>query len=409
MPLVPSDNANTPAAPQPPSRPVRAVMTIATSQQEAKQKVLAEAPDVRVLRSRKINLDGIAVMLGKPLDQHWAVVVAPADYEDPPDEAPDPLPEDVCERDAQIFYLRMAVDPSRAASGVIEQFPCPSCGETVHRKLPVPSRPPQTVNCRCEHCRMPLTRPARSLRWELLHSTSTEPVPCIFDGVVDQSHEHAIPLWVSERLGVRAMLPVKHAFVHPGPVRRRQPISFASYRTQGFCGDCNKHFGLLEDDVSPTLEEMARGHEVVLDAARQKTLALWANKTAFALRVAENQHDLPFARDQLDAVRGGEVAPRTWVGFFLWSGGPLVGTGTGRIIGNPEQHAYFAFLTFAQFGFCVTAVTESLTASQRIAADVDRVAQIWPPRYPHLTWPWPPLDNRVTERLMRVVPVVADP
>jgi hypothetical protein len=35
-----------------------------------------------------------------------------------------------------------------------------------------------------------------------------------------------------------------------------------------------------------------------------------------------------------------------------------------------------------------------------------RIAQVWPPKYPHLTWPWPPLDNRMTGHLMRIVPVI---
>ncbi len=395
-------------APAPASTPaVRAVMAVAATQHEAERQVLAEAPRLQVLRSREINLEGVIAMLGKPLDKHWAVVVAPHDYVEPANEASDPAPEERCERDAQIFYLRLAVDPLRAASGVVEEFPCPACGETVHLELSVLSSPPRAVSCQCEHCRTPLTRRAGSLQWVLLPSNATAPVRCIFDGIIDNCHEHAIPLWVSKRLGVRAMLPVESAFVHPGSVRRRHPISFASYRTQGFCCGCNAHFGVLEDEVSPTLEAMARGHEVVLDAGVQQRLALWANKTAFALRVAENQRDLPFARDQLVAVRAGEVAPRTWIGFFSWNGGPVVGTGTGRIISRSDQQVYFAILMFAKFGFCVTAVTEPLTRSQQIGADVDRVAQIWPPRYTSLTWPWPPLDDRATERLMNVIPVTA--
>jgi hypothetical protein len=163
-----------------------------------------------------------------------------------------------------------------------------------------------------------LTRPAKSLAWEILPPNSTQPVPCIFCGVIDDSHEHAIPKWISERLGLRTMLRVEDAFIRPGPARRRQPISFASYTTRGFCHGCNKHFGLLEDEVAPTLEPMARGRDLTLNAATQQTLALWANKTAFALRTAENKLDLPFAQDQLQAVRQGMVAPRTWVGFFSW-------------------------------------------------------------------------------------------
>lgn len=383
-------------------------MTVAPTQEEAEQSVLREAPQMRVLRSREINLDGIAPMLTSTLDRHWAVVVAPADFDESQDQLSDPLPEDVCERDTQVLYLRLAVDPLRAATGTLEEFACPACGETVHLELPVPSRPPKAVNRQCPHCRNPLTQPVNALAWEVLPPNSTPPVPCIFCGVIDDSHEHTIPSWISQRLGVKTMLRVEDASVHPGPARRRQPISFASHTTQGFCDSCNKHFGLLEDKVAPTLEAMARGHDLVLDAAQQQTLALWANKTAFALRVAENKEDLPFARDQLQAVRQGMVAPRTWVGFFSWKGEPVVATGTGRLTtASQVQHIYFAMLAFAQVGFCVTAVAEPLSEARGIAADVNPIAQLWPPRYPRLTWPWPPLDNRVVPRLMHLVPLSA--
>lgn len=306
----------------------------------------------------------------------------------------DPSPEDVCERNAQIFYLRLAVDPTRVVSGSIEEFPCPACGLTVHLELPASSGPSKATNCQCEHCGTPLTRPAKAACWEVLPPNKTPPAPCIFCGVIDRSHEHAIPDWIGKQLGVRTMLQVEDAWIHPGSPRRRQPISFASYKTQGFCHGCNQHFGLLEDKVGPTLRAMARGEDIELDEAALAMLALWANKTAFALRVAENKADLPFAPDQVRAVRAGIAAPRTWVGFFSWNGSPVVATGTGRLM-TPDgvQRLYVAVLAFAQVGLTVTAVTDPLTETQRIHSDVDRIAQVWPPKHPRLTWPWPPLDN----------------
>jgi hypothetical protein len=384
-------------------------MIIAATQAEAEQKLLHEAPQMRVLRSREINLDGIAAMLNRSLDKHWAVVFAHRDHGENDEPGQGPSPEDVLEREWQVRYLQLAVDPMRAATGTIDQFPCPACGETVRLQLPVPTRSPKALNRQCPHCRTPLTRPAKSLAWEILPPNSTQPVPCIFCGVIDDSHEHAIPKWISERLGLRTMLRVEDALIHPGPARRRHPISFASHTTRGFCHGCNKHFGLLEDEVAPTLEAMARGRDLTLNAAMQQKLALWANKTAFALRTAENKLDLPFAQDQLQAVRQGMVAPRTWVGFFSWRGEPVLATGTGRLTtGAGAQHLYLAMLTFANVGFCVTAVTQPLVGNQRISADVNNpVAQLWPERYPTLSWPWPPVDNRIVPRLLELVPLTA--
>lgn len=99
--MMPSDNTSTSLAARPPSPTVRAVMTIAASQREAEQKVLAGASHLRVLRPRRINLDGIAVMLSKPLDQHWAVVVAQLTTKTRPTRRQTPRLRRVSERDAR--------------------------------------------------------------------------------------------------------------------------------------------------------------------------------------------------------------------------------------------------------------------------------------------------------------------
>lgn len=384
---------------------VRAVAAVAPTQREAEEQVLQQAPHMRVLRSREINLSGPAALLGRDLGRHWAVVVADPCSEEEEREPGEPSPEEVCERNTQVTWLRLAADPHRVMTGEILQFPCPACEKTIDLMLPAPADPPKAVNRQCPHCRTPITRPSGALLWEVLESTSTPPGPCIFDGVVDDSHEHAIPEWVGKNLGIKEMMPVEDANVYPGPNRRRHPISFARHTTQAFCADCNEQFGHLEQEVSPILEEMARGHDVELDKSVQQRLALWANKTAFALRAAENKADLPFAADQLQAVRGGDVAPRTQVGFFTWAGGPKIATGTGRIVGPPAQLVYFAILTFGQLGFHVVAVADPLTPDQQLAAEINGVAQFWPPKYPTLPWPWPPMEDRLIPRLMEAVPV----
>ncbi len=113
----------------------RGVMAVAETQGEAEDQVLDGHPQIRVLRSREINLDGLP---GKPLPKHWAVVV---EHCDPEREAELPQhedPEEEAERSARQTYLAMSMHPEMLISGSIEQFACPACGKEIRIELPAP-------------------------------------------------------------------------------------------------------------------------------------------------------------------------------------------------------------------------------------------------------------------------------
>jgi hypothetical protein len=93
--------------------------------------------------------------------------------------------------------------------------------------------------------------------------------------------------------------------------------------------------------------------------------------------------------------------PAHEVGFFSWTGGPDVATGTGRLTAATTtdiQHLDFARLTFGEFGFCVTAVTEPLVENDEWRPTLIASPKSGRRNTPSLTWRWAPLDNRATER-----------
>lgn len=82
----------------------RGVLTVAETQKEAEQQVLAEAPGIQILRSREIDLSGLPPLRSGPLTEHWVVVVQ---HPDPDKEAKLPQhddPEDHCERETRLLY-----------------------------------------------------------------------------------------------------------------------------------------------------------------------------------------------------------------------------------------------------------------------------------------------------------------
>jgi hypothetical protein len=117
----------------------RGVMAIAETRDEAERQVFGAAIQVRILRSREIDMGGLPPLQG-PLRRHWVVVV---EHPDPDEEAKLPQhedPETHCERETRLMYLKLAVDPMLLVTGSVEQFACPACAASIEIKLPPPVR-----------------------------------------------------------------------------------------------------------------------------------------------------------------------------------------------------------------------------------------------------------------------------
>ncbi|MEA2333126.1 MAG: hypothetical protein QOH58_3264 [Thermoleophilaceae bacterium] len=236
---------------------------------------------------------------------------------------------------------------------------------------------------------------------------------CIFCGAKANSREHAIPHWISKRLGVKDFLPADTAFVGGRLQRRKQPISFASYRAHTLCRPCNKHFKHLEDDVIDLLVPMARGRVVSLGYDSQALLALWASKTAatvIATTAPELREVMPM--DHRRSIRvDGRPSEEIFVGYFPWRGSPIVSAGQGVLMRNMDpatrHEMYGAILTFKQLGFYVLGFIDELRAGTTIDGNRPPMIQFWPNSQGLVHWPpeGPAVTNTNTRDLLAFVPL----
>jgi hypothetical protein len=383
-------------------------MTIAETQDEAERSVVRSAPQLRVLRSREIDLSGLPPLRSGPLPRHWVVVV---ELEDPEVEATLPQhadPEDVCERETRLLYLKMATDPELLTTGMIEQFPCPACSSGVRFELPPPRESRYPLNRQCPDCRAHLRKDRAGASWVEVEHEHTAYPSCVFCGAPANSREHVVPAWISKRFGITELLSAEDAFI-VGGTRPTQPISFASYRARVMCHDCNRHFKHLEDAVIPLLVPMGRGLTLSLNRESQRLLALWATKTAVALMAARPDEDNRRLRTQGQAIRQGEVPADSWVAYLSWHGGPIISTGYGEAVARelhmPASEMYGVILTFAGVGFCVISILDGVPAGVTIGGSPQPLRQCWPIRLPYLDWSPPTVDNHILQTLLGFVPL----
>jgi predicted RNA-binding Zn-ribbon protein involved in translation (DUF1610 family) len=388
----------------------RGAMAIAETREEAEQQFLKGASQLRVLRSREIDLSGLPPLAGG-LPKHWVVVVEHSDPEEEAKLEQHEDPEEHCERATRQMYLSIATDPDLLVTGVIEQFTCPACGEEIQIELPAPRQRRDPGHSDCPECGTHLARSHTGDGWEVFDPPPKTPVACIFCEAKADSMEHVIPGWISRQLGIRK-------YLYPdGPPRRgdvgraSQPISFASFRARIFCKGCNRHFKDLEDDVIPLIVAMARGRSVSLDRETQALLARWAGKTAIALLATDPKlrQVVPVQHRRLIREEG-RLANDIVVGLFTWRGEPVISIRHGGITSrrgeNPGRSAYAALLAFAGFGFFVTGSSDPVGPGEVIDAERPPMHQFWPPRTPLFHWP-PRMaaDERIVPHLDRWVPL----
>jgi hypothetical protein len=386
----------------------RGLFALGETQEDAERRVRDAVPQMRILRSRRISLAGLPPLpTSGPLENPWVVVV---EHTDPAEEAKLPQdedPEGEVERSTRELYLNLATDPQALVTGVHEGFDCPACSARIEVHLPPPRQIRFEDHTRCPECDALLVRPKGRLTWEA-PQLRRKPVPvCAFCGDKADSMEHAIPAWISKRLGIKEELSAEDAFIAGGARRRKQPISFGSHRAPVMCKPCNTHFKDLEDRVIPLLVPMAKGNTLALGSESQALLALWANKTAIALLAAEDASAVPVAHGC--TVRNeGRVADETWVAFFPWRGGPLLSTSTGSVAirGAGDRDCYAVLLGFRAVALYVIGFDEALPSGVALAGDPSPLRQFWPPQHEMIEWPpAPAADNTILPGLFGFVPL----
>jgi hypothetical protein len=156
------------------------------------------------------------------------------------------------------------------------------------------------------------------------------------------------------------------------------------------------------------LVPMAKGMAMGLDLTSRQLLALWATKTAVALIAGTDGLGEVVPIGHRRAIRNDAQVPRdVFVAFFRWAGGPIVATGSPSLHSETDHHeAYGAMLTFAQVGFYVVGLRDSLASHEIIDGDGPQVRQFWPSVDRLITWPpLHGLDNTRLPRLLSFAPI----
>lgn len=225
---------------------------------------------------------------------------------------------------------------------------------------------------------------------------------------------------MAKQLGIRLMM--GSIRIGHGLAQRKQPVSFASHRARVFCASCNAHFKHLEDAVIPFIVPMARGRALALATEAQTTLALWAAKTALALRAASFQGTDEFVpQAHRDAVRYQAQPPGPmYVGYFPWRGDTAalhMDDGTVVAVPNPADRlpaqelplaSYNVVFAFGQMGFKVTGFVQRISPFDRIGSTSPRIAQFWPQRLGSLFWPPPgtPANSSEFDDIVDFTPIL---
>ncbi len=388
----------------------RGIWITGESLEEARDQLLDETSEIRIVSAREIDLSGLPELRSGPLPRHWVFVY---EHEDPDVEARLPHhedPEGECERGVRQMYLSMAIKPDLLLTGQREGFTCPACEANVWFDLPPPREHVDSNHRDCPECGTHLHRDnSGDGRWTVFIPPSKPEKLCIFCGARADSMEHVIPAWISKRLGIKEIIEMDGS-IQIGRKPRTQPISFASYRARIFCSECNTYFHHLEDEVIPLLVPMARGVVMSLGAESQGLLARWAVKTAIALLSAQPEdHDMVPLLHRTALRHENKVVADTWVGFFRWHGGTVMVNGQG-LASNSKAGAwplrtYSALLAFEGLGFYVTAFDEPLPRGKTLEGDRPPMLSFMPTRSDLVHWPPPLTDNRMLPGLMNWTPL----
>ncbi|HEX5990135.1 MAG TPA: hypothetical protein VFY75_07980 [Solirubrobacterales bacterium] len=389
----------------------RGMWVTAETRTEAEEQIDVTKHEVRIVACRKIDLSGLPPLKSGPLPTHWVVVIEDLYAELEARRPQQDDPEGECEREVRLMYLKMATDPELLVAGTWEQLDCPACGESVSFEGPAPRerKKPDPGHRDCPECGIHLSRTGSNGEWEVFVAPRKPDKTCIFCGARADSMEHVIPAWIAKRLDIRGQVEPRRT-MQIGRAPRRQPISFGSYRARIFCGDCNKHFHHLEDEVIPWLVPMARGVPVSLGAESRAVIARWAVKTAMALLSAEPGDQDIVPRAHRKALREeGRVVADTWVGLFRWHGPPTLITGQSSApFSHPDGRAvdeYSALLAFEGLGFYVTAFHEDLPVRLSLVGDRPPMISFLPVRSDMIHWPPPATDDRMLPSLLNWTPL----
>ena len=232
---------------------------------------------------------------------------------------------------------------------------------------------------------------------------------CIFCGRKGRSREHVIPRWLDGplRASQRAVpgSPLTNRYTPP-PGSDIDLREWSSDRpelvTTSLCAACNNGWlNATETGVRPFLEPMIVGRPVRLDSAAQKTVALWAYKTALLMQLVRPAEVRVVPRERyadLHADRRPPTDVRIWIAAT--QGGSAVHEASTTSIltsANATTPAYVAVIALGNLLLISAGRIEHSDTPLRFSAASEgpTLLPVWPASVRTVGWPPP----RVVENL----------
>lgn len=136
---------------------------------------------------------------------------------------------------------------------------------------------------------------------------------CLFCGKRPVTLEHAVPEWLLRELGIFGSKGRMQAWF--GPVETPREWVGSEITAKAVCHDCNQGWmSQLEIAAIPIIKPLLADLSFPVDQPQQRTLSLWAVKTAIAVGAsAPKQHESVYSQGQCDRLRALEMPPHTMV------------------------------------------------------------------------------------------------
>jgi hypothetical protein len=132
---------------------------------------------------------------------------------------------------------------------------------------------------------------------------------CIFCGGHASSKEDAWPLWLLRRLGASGPGRME---AQRGQAPRSWLLVRAGLKVRSVCSACNNGWmSDLETRAKPVIEPLLDDTTVVLDAARQATIGVWAVKNAMVFDALRSNRRWAFTDQERNCVRQSLLPPTT--------------------------------------------------------------------------------------------------
>jgi len=214
------------------------------------------------------------------------------------------------------------------------------------------------------------------------------------------SREDAWPLWLLRRVGADKLGEMNAE--RGGTGLRCWRLAKSGIRVRFVCSDCNNGWmSELESRAKPVIEPLLDDAPHVLAADHQRTLAVWAVKSAMVFEALRLNHPWVFTHEERTQLRESSTLPprtKVWIAKCINLTGPCCAASdlfNKAPASTDQERAYVTTMAFGPLAIQVLnfrlpyIVPDSvdITTALRPGPWDSVAAQVWPHLQPLVSWP----------------------